>query len=925
MDSRAFDMLKQQSLLGAVFNSAERTHVPRCHPNTRVAVFEDIMHWLHDNSHQRPLLIITGTTGTGKTTVMQTLAERLYPHGQLVATYFVTPTLNDNSTVDHKQRTAKSGSSGCSKLVTTLAFQIASWYPTIRPFILGAVEGNPAIFSASLASQLEELIRRPVVASRTAAFQGSNCCIVVDGLDECGSDENQAEVIRLFHNLGSDPEMPFRVVLSSRPEFPIRLALGGAVSSLAYHLELDRSYNAEEDIERYVREELCRIRADLLPHVSASSWPSPIDVSTIRVNSSGQFIFAATALKYVDNRYYDPRTRLKEVIEWCSPEEERPDADSPRNYHENSPFRPLDELYTNIVLTAAAKAFPGQDTRSRAHDLLLLLGQLYLLYGFEPTISSLRTTEDFLFLEHGRILRLLGDLRSVVMVQDYGGHVYTIEDINLHHQSFGDFICDPRRSGDLHVTYTAIATSISTICTRHLISATPKDLHQALILNNADNPALTFALMYWTPFLQDTDFSPEVVTLICSMKLRVWENLIDQLDAWELFTLQSVVCVDKLRYILEQLDPNSAIANFLSNLTDIIMKARRRPVCKDPDLIRRQAEWVESESWDEIDDEYSRTNLAPSIENQGQILSSRWIKLERDLLETDIDIERVQIGFILGSPYSGKTSLLKFALTHLRTDVDPYVIVVRPSFDGRGLTLSNLQQVVHPTTQEPCGSRVKEFARVVDLEEALSSHRGAVIEFLTQLWKAAFPSLRYGPLILLEDFHLMSPTYQTSFLDQLMLELGRIQESGRGMLRVVVASRPVASIADLLEQQPGPGVYYINLDVSYRAFSLIEDWLWLRLVQGNPLPEAVFPRPGAEEIYKVAQLLTRSRKMWYYSTKIVHFVILRDPSLWKQLLTMEAPSLFDTLETIPFVMTEEYSDFISRAYLARPGMVRQLR
>ena len=65
--------------------------------------------------------------------------------------------------------------------------------------------------------------------------------------------------------------------------------------------------------------------------------------------------------------------------------------------------------------------------------------------------------------------------------------------------------------------------------------------------------------------------------------------------------------------------------------------------------------------------------------------------------------------------------------------------------------------------------------------------------------------------------------------------------------------------------------------------------------------------------------------MWYYSTKIVHFVILKDPSLWKQLLTMEAPSFFNTLETIPFVMTEEYSDFISRTYLPRPGMVRQLR
>jgi hypothetical protein len=163
----ALDMLKQQPMLSALFNSAERTHALRCHPDTRVAVFEDITHWLHYSSHERPLLVIAGTAGTGNTTVMQTLAEKLYPQGQLVATCFVTPTQSDNSTVDHKHLTVKSDSSGHSKLVSTLASQIASRYLTIRPFILGAVEGNPAIFSTCLNFQLEELIRGPVTAPHT--------------------------------------------------------------------------------------------------------------------------------------------------------------------------------------------------------------------------------------------------------------------------------------------------------------------------------------------------------------------------------------------------------------------------------------------------------------------------------------------------------------------------------------------------------------------------------------------------------------------------------------------------------------------------------------------------------------------------------------------------------------------------------------
>jgi hypothetical protein len=91
-------------------------------------------------------------------------------------------------------------------------------YPTIRPFILGVVEGDPAIFSASLNFQLEELVRRPVTASHTV-LHDSICCVVVDGIDECGSDENQTEVIPLLQDLSSDPDLPFRVVVSFDPNF----------------------------------------------------------------------------------------------------------------------------------------------------------------------------------------------------------------------------------------------------------------------------------------------------------------------------------------------------------------------------------------------------------------------------------------------------------------------------------------------------------------------------------------------------------------------------------------------------------------------------------------------------------------------------------------------------------------------------------
>ncbi|TEB27828.1 hypothetical protein FA13DRAFT_1599064, partial [Coprinellus micaceus] len=64
---------------GTVHDSAERgPDAPKCHPETRVAVQNDIMSWIeHGERENTPkrVLWLSGPTGSGKTAIAGTIAD----------------------------------------------------------------------------------------------------------------------------------------------------------------------------------------------------------------------------------------------------------------------------------------------------------------------------------------------------------------------------------------------------------------------------------------------------------------------------------------------------------------------------------------------------------------------------------------------------------------------------------------------------------------------------------------------------------------------------------------------------------------------------------------------------------------------------------------------------------------------------------
>jgi hypothetical protein len=335
-------------------------------------------------------------------------------------------------------------------LVTTLAHQIAERSPTFRSKIVTVIRYNLAIFSTSLEHQIEYLLLKPLSelhAYGTSPNHSLTFISAVDGLDECDGDGAQSRVIHLLHSLSKVPNV--RIVLASRPEFSIQSAIRRQMPGML-HVDLNKMYGAATDIHRFTWARLLEIR-DSRPSllgIDPLSWPSEGDAEKIAECASGQFILADTALRYVDDRRYDPRERLKEVLALCEPQRER-DSDEVVPARPSSmsvqPLGTLDGLFSGILDKAARNVYPDRQDHNAGQAELASL-----VWILTKTLSThaipLWVVEEALGLSRGDITHQLSDLHSLL---DIPQDVYTCMGIGVHHKSFLDFLEDPRRSGHL--------------------------------------------------------------------------------------------------------------------------------------------------------------------------------------------------------------------------------------------------------------------------------------------------------------------------------------------------------------------------------------------------------------------------------------------------------------------------------------------
>ena len=406
----------------ALHDSLERSNSPKCHPETRTTVLKDILSWVKDEASQTQVLWLHGPAGAGKTAISYSVAEM--SQDQLAAGFFFS-------------RTA-AGKNHEKCLVATIAYQLLQSIPEARSFIEAAATKDPLVFMRSLNSQIRLLIVDPLKQMLAGPHNPSfPRLIVIDGLDECSPQESQINILTAIHTAFKQDSFPFRVLICSRAEPNIRDMFESKLADSTHRICLDNKYEPDIDIARYLRSKFTEIvrkhRRNSLP----LQWPSEKAILTLVSKASGQFIYAATVIRYVDVRHERPDDRLKIVLGLSGSQS-------------SNPFTELDELYQEIFGAAVDKPLTNH-----------LLGALLLLKTPLPVVSL----ENLLGLQPGDAERALCHLHSVVRIpNNIDGHA----GVGLYHASLGDFLFDSARAGVYHIKMESAHAILAESCLRIL-------------------------------------------------------------------------------------------------------------------------------------------------------------------------------------------------------------------------------------------------------------------------------------------------------------------------------------------------------------------------------------------------------------------------------------------------------------------------
>ena len=466
---RAIDLEYLQKYIseGALHDSQERFPPPRCHPQTREKVLKIITDWVDDPHPRQPIIWLNGPAGAGKSAIAQTIAGRCSGE-QLAASFFFLRNSSDRGTA--------------TRLFTTLAWQLAKNIPELLPYTESAVETEPLFPTKSLDIHFDRLIIQPLqkLLCDKPDFCPQKSLVVIDGVDECTPDRDQMLFLMLIGDALAKTHIPLRFLICSRPEPHIQEVFEAEdMTGITQAVSLNDQFKPDDDIRRYLEDEFARIRAQHKLFKLSLEWPPRTTIDQLVSKSSGQFIYASTVVKFVDDIYADPRERLDIVL-------------NTHPVNSTSPFAELDHLYIQIL--------------SQQPNIRLLRDLFALIIALRnPKIKfvcrRLRIREEQL---ECKLLRL----RSLVHISH--------PDITTYHLSLHDFFLDKKRAGKyfihpIRVTFVRLPDTMSLAREPMLLMFA---LHGQFVAFSA------FAeLMYET---DSEETKPAVILLACLILSTVW-------------------------------------------------------------------------------------------------------------------------------------------------------------------------------------------------------------------------------------------------------------------------------------------------------------------------------------------------------------------------------------------------------------------
>ena len=417
-------ILRKRVALGAFHDAAERFDPPKCYPHTREAILNKIMAWVEQRPENLDLffLWIYGPAGAGKSAIAQTIAELCVEAKLLAASFFFS-------------RTA-AGRSDNSRLVATLTWQLIQSIPEIREHVLALLERDSTIVSRAPATQMKALIVDPLNMISKEVLNQRPRFIIIDGLDECVDRKSQEDILKFLAQSARQLTTPFHFLIASRPELEIRDTFSSDIlRSITHTLPLEHDYQSDEDIRHFLTSKFQELRSKR-PHLP-ESWPPKEDIDSLVEKSSGQFIYAATVIRYIESRRHQPEDRLQTVFKLKSSKTD-------------TPFAALDALYLQIFSSVE---------NDQIDNVLKVLSALILIKKYK--IDGLDFLEELFEYRPGQLEGVMGDMVALVDIPT-GRRL----PVKIYHASLPDFLLDPSRSGNFFLDPPRAYAHLSLQCLR---------------------------------------------------------------------------------------------------------------------------------------------------------------------------------------------------------------------------------------------------------------------------------------------------------------------------------------------------------------------------------------------------------------------------------------------------------------------------
>jgi hypothetical protein len=349
-----------------------------------------------------------GFPGSGKTSILFTIADELRRQGRLAGTFFFS-----HNSVDATM---------CDYIVPTLAYQLALAFPAVKSEIVKTIVDDPALLSDLKArkDQIQCLVTKHLWRLQfkpPVAF-------VIDALDESCSPLEAvrvarllAEAIRTCRVLGEKP-LNVHIILASRPS--LRIDEGAPTQGFGDMQEIslqDDDGETRTDIRYFLAHELQRvINSRKLGLINAPKWPSPRHIDDLAAKVGNSFLCASIAMKYISHPKQYPPSRLDAFL--TSPSAT---ADA---------YADLDRMYQDIIRNNGA-----------------LVGHLINIVNLAQPLSRSQLLQFFPSDQSEGLNLALEEFSSILVVPPEQSNI----PIQPYHSSLIEFLANPMRCHAHHI------------------------------------------------------------------------------------------------------------------------------------------------------------------------------------------------------------------------------------------------------------------------------------------------------------------------------------------------------------------------------------------------------------------------------------------------------------------------------------------